>query len=256
MLEHIQAQTYHARRGSLKNAFHYGVDYVLSDLKDDDLLVLSRNRFNLWSIWDSKHGGQRGDGRGLVWFQEELLARGIALEGLQLYLLAQPSFLWFHFNPVSFWIAMRGGKLLAIVAEVNNTFGHRHCYFCAHRNFDPIDKSHTIIAEKMMHVSPFQKVEGQYRFNFDISDTAISIRINYENGEQGVLATLSGDREPASNGSLLKAAFLRPLGAIRVLALIHGQAVILFFKRAPFTRKPSPPEPLITDSHTFRKKQL
>ncbi len=108
----------------------------------------------------------------------------------------------------------------------------------------------------MMHVSPFQKVQGQYRFTFDISNTAISIRINYENGEQGVLATLTGKRKPASNGSLLKAALFRPLGAIRVLALIYWQAIILYVKHAPFMRKPPPPEPLISDSHTFRKKQL
>jgi len=256
MLEHIQALTYHARRGSVKNAFHYGVDYVLSDLKDDGLWVMSRNRFNLWSIWDHRHGGQRGQGRGLEWFKEELSARGFAVEEAQFFLLTQPSFLWFHFNPVSFWIAMRNGKPLAIVAEVNNTFGHRHCYFCAHGDFGPIDKSHTIVAEKLMHVSPFQKVEGQYRFNFDISDTAISISINYENGEQGVLATLAGNRKPASNGSLLKAAIFRPLGAIRVLALIHWQAIILYLKRAPFTKTPVPPEQFISDSYSFRKKQL
>ena len=256
MLEHIQAKTYHARRGSLKNAFHYGVDYMLSDLKDDGLWVLSRNRFNLWSIWDRKHGGKRGNGRGLKWFQGELLARGFALEGSQLLLLAQPSFLWFHFNPVSFWVAMRDGKPLAIVAEVNNTFGHRHCYFCAHDDFRPIHRSHTIIAEKLLHVSPFQKTEGQYQFNFDISDAAISIRINYENGEHGVLATLAGNRKPASNSSLMKAALFRPLGAIRVLVLIFWQAIILYIKRAPFMRKPPPPEPLISDSNTFRKKQL
>ena len=102
---------------------------------------------------------------------------------------------------------------------------------------------------------PFRKW-WQYRFNFDISDTAISISINYENGEQGVLATLAGNRKPASNGSLLKAALIRPLGAIRVLALIHWQAIILYFKRAPFTKKPAPLEQLISDSYTFRKKQL
>ena len=255
MLEHIQAQTYHARRGSLKNAFRYGMDFVLSDLKDNDLFVLSRNRFNLWSIWDRKHGGVRGNGQGIVWFKEVLSARGFAIEGAQLLLLAQPSFLWFQFNPVSFWIAMRDGKPVAIVAEVNNTFGHRHCYFCAHDDFNAIEKSHTIIAEKLLHVSPFQKVEGQYLFNFDITDTAINIRINYENGAQGVLATLTGQRRHASNGSLLKAAVLRPFGAVRVLALIYWQALVLYFKRARFRKKPSPPETLISDSDTFRKKQ-
>ena len=254
MLEHIQASTHHSRRGSLKNAFSYGVDYVLSDLKNDGISLLSLNRFNLWSIWDYRHGGPRDHGHGVAWFKQELHTRGFNLDRVQLVLLTQPSFLWFHFNPVSFWIAMRDGRPAAVIAEVNNTFGHRHCYFCAHSDFSPIDKSHTITAEKMMHVSPFQKVEGQYLFNFDISDTDISIRIDYRNGEHGVLATLAGKRKPASNRSLLRSAFKRPFGSLRVVALIHFQAVILYLKRAPFTKAPAPPKQPISDSCSFRKK--
>jgi DUF1365 family protein len=254
MLDHIQAQTYHSRRGSLKNAFSYGVDYVMSDLKNDNRVLLSLNRFNLWSIWNVRHGGLRGHGQGVEWFKQELTARDLDLDGLQLVLLTQPSFLSFHFNPVSFWIALRDDSPIAIIAEVNNTFGHRHCYFCAHSDFGPIDKSHTIIAQKMMHVSPFQKVAGQYLFNFDITRSAISIRIDYRNGEHGVLATLVGKRRAASNRSLLKAAILRPFGSVRVVALIHFQAIILYLKRAPFTKTPAPPKQPISDNCSFRKK--
>lgn len=252
MLEHIQAQTLHARRGTLKNAFSYGVDYVLTDLGVARPWLISRNRFNLWSLWDQQHGGQRGNGQGMPWFIAVLKERGFQPEGAQLLLLAQPSFLWFHFNPVSFWIALTDGAPRAFVAEVNNTFGDRHCYFCAHEDFSPIQKDDTLIAEKLLHVSPFQKVAGLYRFNFDMQETDINIRISFENGDQGVLATLSGKRRPATSASLLWAALRRPMGALRVLALIHWQASLLYIKRAPFLKKPPPPELLITDSQTFR----
>jgi len=255
MLEHIQSQTYHARRGGIKNAFRYGVDFVLSDLQETGPLLLSHNRFNLWSLWDRSHGGRRGDGSGVAWFIEILTERGFPVETAQLALLTQPSFLWFHFNPVSFWIALIDGKPCAFVAEVNNTFGHRHCYFCALDDFRPISRADTITAEKLMHVSPFQKVAGQYRFNFDLTDDAVDIRIFYENADQGVLATLSGPRKPATNRSLLWAAFRRPLGAGRVVALIYYQALILYIKRAPFLKKPEPPEPLMSDSLTFKRKR-
>ncbi len=252
MLEHIQARTHHARRGTLKNAFTYGVDFVLTDLGTARPWPISRNRFNLWSLWDRQHGGPRGNGQGLTWFKEVLSARGFQLEGAQLLLLTQPSFLWFHFNPVSFWIALVDGKPCAFVAEVSNTFGHRHCYFCAHEDFRPIQKGDALIAEKLMHVSPFQKMAGQYQFNFDMSETKIGIRISFENGDQGVLATLTGKRRPATSLSLIRAALRRPLGAMRVVALIHWQAVILYFKRAPFLKKQPAPELLISDSQTFR----
>jgi len=251
MMEHIQGQTYHARRGDLNNAFQYGVDYVLCDPASTTTpRLMSRNRFNLWSIWDHRHGGVRVEGQGVDWFKAELTERGFPHQDPQLVLLAQPSFLWFHFNPVSFWIALQDGRPCAFVAEVNNTFGHRHCYFCAHDDFRAIEKTDTIMAEKMLHVSPFQQVAGQYSFTFDMSDAAINIRISYKHGDQGVIATLGGKRRGATSGSLLWAALRRPFGAARVVALIHWQAVILWVKRAPFVKTPAPPVPLVSDSST------
>lgn len=249
MIEHVQGQTFHARRGALTNAFRYGVDYVLLDPDAAGApWLLSLNRFNLWSVWDRNHGGPRDTGRGVVWFREVLAEHDFPLEGARLLLLTQPSFLGFTFNPVSFWLALRDDRLCAVVAEVNNTFGDRHCYFCAQDGFLPIKPFDTIIAEKLLYVSPFQQVAGQYRFNFAVSTKAINIRIAYENGENGVLATLTGTRNPATSRSLLWAAMRRPFGALRVLALIHWQAVVLFAKRAPFLRQPPAPETLVSDA--------
>lgn len=252
MLEHIQAQTHHARRGPLKNGFTYGVDYVLTDLGPAEPPLISRNRFNLWSLWDRRHGGALNDGSGVEWFRCILEERGFATESAQLLLLTQPSFLWFHFNPVSFWIALVDGSPRAFAAEVNSTFGQRHCYFCARDGFAPIRKGDTLVAQKLMHVSPFQKIAGHYAFNFGMTEDKIDIRILFKNGEHGVLATLSGQRRPATSGSLAWAAIRRPLGAARVLALIHWQAAILFFKRAPFLKKQRPPEQLVSDGQNLR----
>ena len=251
MIEHVEVQSYHARRGSLKNAFRYGVDYILTDLTKGAPPLLSRNRFNLFSIQDRHHGGLRGDGQGVAWFRDQLRQRGFPLERAQLLLLTQPSFLWFHFNPVSFWIAVKDGAPRAFIAEVNNTFGHRHCYFAAHPDFRPIERTEVIRAEKLMHVSPFQEVAGAYEFHFEMTERAFNIRISYQHGDQGVLATLNGLRRPATTSSLARAAIRRPLGAIRVLGLIYWQALKLWVKRAPFLRKPPPPEPLISDSNTY-----
>lgn len=256
MIEHIQAQTFHARRGSRKNTFRYGVDYVLTDMSPDTVPFLSRNAFNLFSVHDRHHGGIRGKGTGLAWFKDQLEQRGFPTEGAQLMLLAQPSFLWVQFNPVSFWIAVIDGTPRAFIAEVNNTFGHRHCYFCAHPDFRPIEWSKTLKAEKLMHVSPFQQVAGQYSFNFEMTEQAFNIRISYENGDEGVLATLNGLRAPATAGSLVGAAVRRPLGAVRVVALIYWQALKLWVKRAPFLRKPEPPTPLVSDSASFSDPQV
>ncbi|MEP1327350.1 DUF1365 domain-containing protein [Pseudophaeobacter sp.] len=252
MIELVTAQTYHARRGDLKNAFRYGVDYVLTDLTEGAAPLLSRNRLNLFSVHDHHHGGPRGKGQGVVWFRQLLQQRGFPIERAKLLLLTQPSFLGFHFNPVSFWIATIDDAPCAFVAEVNNTFGHRHCYFCAHSDFRPIKRSDQIEAEKLMHVSPFQQVKGTYRFNFEMTDRAFNIRISYQNGDQGVLATLNGLRRPATTARLAGVAFRRPFGALRVVALIYWQALKLWIKGAPFLRKPKPPKPLVSDGSSSR----
>lgn len=253
MLDHIQAKTRHARRGAVKNAFTYGVDFVLTDLSATPPWPISRNSFNLWSLNDIRHGGPRGAGRGLAWFTEVLTAQGVPTEGAQLLLLTQPSFLWFHFNPVSFWFAFVKGQLIAFVAEVDNTFGDRHCYFCAHDDFRPILKGDTLTAQKLMHVSPFQTVEGRYCFNVAVTDSRVEIRIYYENADQGVIATLWGDRRPATSRSLLWAALRRPLGAARVLALIFWQAAILRLKGAPYLSRPHAPEGLVSGGKSAGK---
>ncbi|WP_425045997.1 DUF1365 domain-containing protein [Primorskyibacter sp. S87] len=256
MIDHIQAHTTHARRGRLGNAFRYGVDLVLTDMTATPPWPISRNRFNLWSLWDREHGGPRRNGRGVEWFRDELRKRGFPVQRAKLLLLTQPTFLWFHFNPVSFWIATIDDAPCAFVAEVNNTFGHRHCYFCAHDDFRPIAAADTLTATKLMHVSPFQQVDGIYKFRFSLTALAVKIRINYQNGREGVVATLSGPRTPATSRSLLWAALRRPAGAVRVLALIHWQAAILFLKRAPFMKTPAPPELAVSESPTFREKAL
>ncbi len=247
MIDHIAGQTFHARRGQLDHAFRHGVDFVLADLPlEDPPRLLSANRFNLWRLSDRHHGGARGDGRGVAWFRELLIARGFALDGARLMLLTQPSFLWFEFNPVSFWIALRDGAPCAFVAEVNSTFGQRHCYFCAHDDFRPIQPTDRLTAQKRMHVSPFQTVAGSYGFNFGLTEEAVDIRITYEHGQEGVIATLSGPRQPATSASLARAALARPFGAARVLALIHWQALRLYFKRAPFLKRQPPPATLVS----------
>lgn len=252
MIEHIQGKTAHARRGDVKNVFCYGVDYMLIDFPVTERpRPLSINRFNLWHIDDRNHGGARNAGQGVAWFRNVLSDRGFPLDGTRLVLLTQPSFLWFHFNPVSFWVALRDDLPCAFVAEVNSTFGQRHCYFCAHEDFRPIRRSDRLTAQKLMHVSPFQEVAGRYHFNFGFTAGSVDIRIAYENGDEGVIATLQGARRPATTGSLVWAAVRRPFGAMRVLSLIHWQALVLYLKRAPFLNRQSPPDTLVSDSESI-----
>jgi len=239
--EHIAATTCHARRGGPDNAFRYGVDYVLIDPEArQGPRLFSRNRFNLASVQDRNHGGAPGSGRGVAWAREVLVERG--LPTARILLLAQPSCLGYVFNPVSFWLAMDGDGLCAVIAEVTNTNGDRHSYFCAKPDLSPIAPRDRITVQKLMHVSPFQDVAGDYVFNFHVTPEKIAIRIDFRNAGHGLIATLSGLRKPLTNRAILYALIRRPAGALRVMALIHWQALRLKLSGAPFRARPTPPE--------------
>lgn len=236
----LRAQTTHVRRGGLAHSFTYNVDMVLIDPEArSSCLLFSRNRLNLTSVHDRDHGGKPGHGRGAPWAREVLAARG--LEGFELRLLTQARFLGYAFNPVSFWLAFDGDKLRAVIAEVSNTFGDRHSYVCRLKDFAPIGAQDVITSTKAFHVSPFQDIAGEYRFQFHITDTRIVIRINHKNGSEGVNATLTGSLTPLTNRAILMAGLRRPFGPMRTVALIYWNALRLRLKGARY--RPHPPAP-------------
>ena len=242
-VDHIAGETYHGRRGGIKNAFRYSIDYVLlnAEAAPETPACFARNGRNLMSLHDRDHGGPPHHGRGAAWVREVLAAHGIAAPA-RIDLLAQPRVLGHVFNPVSFWLCHDAdGTLRCVIAEVTNTFGERHSYLCQHDDGRPITKDETLTAQKIFHVSPFQPVEGGYVFRFDIQPDRIGIWIDYSRGNGGLIATLTGTRRPLTNGSILRAMLRRPFGSRRVLALIYWQALKLRLKGARY--RPLPPSP-------------
>lgn len=242
-IDHIAGYTWHGRKGGIENAFRYSVDYVLLDAEKPAQApaFFGRNKSNLVSLWDADHGGAPKQGRGAMWVREVLAAN--AVEGPdRIELLTQPRVMGHVFNPVSFWLCRDAdGGLRAVIAEVTNTFGDRHSYLVQSEDQGPITSQHRLKATKLMHVSPFQPVEGSYEFRFDIRADRIGIWIDYTGGNGGVIATLVGARKPISNMSILRSILRRPFGSRRVLALIHWQALKLWWKGATYRPRPEAP---------------
>ncbi|MFL4469106.1 DUF1365 domain-containing protein [Tateyamaria armeniaca] len=242
-VDHISGVTYHGRKGEVTNAFRYSVDYMLLDAEATVTTpsLFARNGRGVMGLDDIDHGGPPKDGRGARWVRDVLEAHqvtGVA----RIELLAQPKVLGHVFNPVSFWLCRRSDEaLIAVIAEVTNTFGDRHSYLVHHSDLRPIEPDDRLQATKILHVSPFQPVEGGYEFRFDIRDDRIGIWIDYTRGNGGLVATLTGKRAALTNRSILHALLRRPLGARRVLALIHWQALKLWIKRAVYRARPLPP---------------
>ena len=249
-VDHIAGETFHGRRGGIENAFRYSVDYVLVDAEATGRgpAGFGRNRPGIASLHDRDHGGTPREGRGAPWAREVLAANGLAgVTGGRLELLAQPRVLGHVFNPVSFWLAHDAeGRLRVVIAEVSNTFGDRHSYLCHRDDLGPIEKTDTLSASKIFHVSPFQPVEGGYAFRFDIRPDKLGIWIDYSCGNGGLIATLTGPRKPLTTGAMIGSALRRPLGSRRVLGLIHWQALKLWWKGAKYRARPHPPAEEVT----------
>lgn len=197
----------------------------------------------------SFHSADHGDGKTplIDWVRSVLAQAGVKADG-PVWLHCFPRVLGYAFKPVSFWFCHRAdGELAAILAEVNNTFGERHVYLLTDPQRGRLAQGRLLKAEKLLHVSPFCKVEGGYEFRFFNRSDRVVARVDYQDKAGPLLLTsLSGTLEPVSRPALRRAFWGHPLFTLGVIARIHAHALRLWLARVPFHRKPHPPASFIS----------
>ena len=249
----------HTRLTPVRNAFAYDTYFLMlpmRSLREHGAGALAHNRWAPLSFYDRDHGDGRGPHQGgaLAWLEELLLSEGIGKASNALEADPADGEIWLHcyprvwghtFKPVSFWYCHRkDGSLRAIVVEVNNTFGERHCYFLDHPRYGQEHR-----ADKVFHVSPFCPVEGSYRFRFmTTADKLRTVaRIDFDDARGPVIETsVHGTLEPLNRETVRRAIWRYPAMTLGVVARIHWQALRLAFKSAPFFRKPPAPAQLVS----------
>ena len=241
-------QVRHTRLRPSRNAFNYPTYFLMLPMRSLALYgsgALAHNRPAPLSFFDRDHGDGRASALG--WLDEVLQREGVDDADGEIWLHTYPRVLGYTFNPVSFWYCHKSdGSLRAILVEVHNTFGERHCYL-----LDAPQYGRELKADKVFHVSPFCTLEGGYRFRFMRSieaglDRTVA-RIDYDDSTGPLLETsVGGTLEPVSAASLRKAFWAYPAMTFGVIARIHWQALKLWRKRVPFVSKPKPPEIFVT----------
>ena len=207
----------HSRREPARNTFRYPISFFVLDLDElpeleRRLTLLSVNHPNIVTLRDRDHfDGMLPVREAAIRFCAE---RGVEVE--RVLMLAQLRVLGYVFNPVSFhWCYGPDGKLAAMIAELNNTFGER------------------------LHVSPFLRLDQVYDYAFSEPEDEVWARVHVrEDGRVPLSAVLHGRRRELTNAGLARALVRYPLMPMQVTALIHWQALKLWAKRVPFHHKP------------------
>lgn len=245
----LEANVMHARTAPKRHVLNYAVWYLCVGLHElpalKGLRMLRCNSHGFYSLYDKDYG--TGDTSIETWINTIKADYSIAADG-PTYLVTMPRTAMYGFNPVSFWFMTdQTGALRAVLAEVNNTFGERHCYLCRHADGRAIAETDWLHAEKVFHVSPFMKVSGTYDFRFRFNDEQVGVWINYnDEGRQMLVTSLIGRREPLTNRRLVSAFFTHPLLTLKVIGLIHWHALRLVLKGIRYNRKPQPPATMVS----------
>lgn len=224
----------HSRREPTRNAFTYPISFFVLDLDelpevDRRLRLLSVNRPNLVAFRDRDHFDGTPIRDAVVGFCRE---RGVEVDG-RILMLTQLRLLGYVFNPVSFyWCHRADGSLACMVAELNNTFGERLPELL------PGPGPH-YEQRKRLHVSPFMGLDQEYEYAFGAPGETVWARIHVrEHGRRPLTAVLCGERRELTDAGLAGALLRYPLMPMQVTALIHWQALRLWWKRVPFHHKP------------------
>ncbi len=243
----IKGVVEHVRLAPVVHRFRYPVYLYCFDL--DELADLDRrlpffgyNRLRPVSLFDERY---LAEGAGSL--REKLFcylkAKGCDDRVRKVMLITSPSYFNRVFNPVSFYYCLAADKSpVCMVAEVNNTFGDRHLYLLTER----ADARHGFpviyTVPKAFHVSPFNNMEGIYRFYISAPGRDLHIRIHLiRDGEMILSASIRGESIPLTPKNHLMTLMKNPIMPWKTVPRILGEAFRLFVgKGLPFFDRPTP----------------
>ncbi|MGI9009268.1 MAG: DUF1365 domain-containing protein [Streptosporangiaceae bacterium] len=164
-----------------------------------------------------------------------LAGNGIALEGGRVLMLSGARVLGYVFNPLTvFWCYQADGQLVAVLAEVHNTYAERHVYLLRP------DAHSRSSADKKFYVSPFLPVAGRYRLRLPEPGERLRLAVTLDlDGAPALVASVRGIRRPVSLARLAGYSLRFPWPSLRVTLLIRWQAIKLLARRLPVLPRPA-----------------
>lgn len=241
------ATVMHNRMKPKSHRFHYNVFMFYLDLDELDVLckkhwLLSRNRFNFFSFRDQEHlqlpiekpDTSKSTKEHIILYLKQ---NGFNFVDQRIMILTNLNILGYNFNPVSFYFIIgKSGQTECAIAEVGNTFGEMKPYFLG----SELLKGNTfhLNTTKYFYVSPFIEHDTNFDFNLTIPGDKLNIRIDdYKKEERFFISTLTGVKKALNTGNLLLYSLRFPLLTLRIITLIHWNALLLWLKKIPYHKK-------------------
>jgi len=243
-----KAKVMHHRLAPKVHSFHYEIFMFYLDLDEIDglskrLKFMSRNRFNLFNFRDKDHlqlprenPDQSKNIRQHI--TDYLQANGVAIGNGRIMVLTNLCTAGYQFNPVSFYFCYdEGGMPVCSVVEVCNTFLEMKPYFLG-ADTKQAD-TFKLNTEKYFYVSPFIDMDTNFDFDLHVPGKKLNMRIDdYDKeGKRFFVSTLTGVRKPLTDANLLFYFVSFPLITLKVISLIHWQAIKLWLKKVPYHKK-------------------
>ena len=230
----------HRRVRTREHRLRYSLFYLLIDLDELPQLACGRlfgvNRWGLLGWRDADHG--LGDGRSFRdWLHTTLDEQGFGPAPYRFEVLCLPRILGYVFNPITVVYCYVGEHLVAMLYEVNNTFGERvHYLLPAQVQAGRVTRHQ---CEKSLLVSPFFDGHGHYQFDLTAPAAGLALSIRHAD-EVGLRlhAAFCGCRVAWSARALLRVLTRFPLATLKVLFGIHWEALRLWGKGVPLQARP------------------
>lgn len=262
----FRTRVWHRRNFPARNEFSYRFFHLLLDLKEipalfDGRFLASAGAVSLFRFYPpdylrwqpasqaSDYGDSLKEYVGKVYSAvlNKCKKSGADVKNTsQILLLTNVRTAGYNFNPVSFYFCLdQNRSLLAILAEVSNTFGEQKAYVIGSGAMTTTRDNIQVkaFARKDFYVSPFTHPRAGFEFNFQIKTdfTKIQIKISTINSDREDLpeleATLHGTYSPWSKKLLVREFARIPFATLKTIWLIHWQAFRLWVKRVPWWSK-------------------
>ncbi len=235
----------HARTKPVKHKFSFPIYTFVLDLDelkflDKEVRFFGYNRGSVFTLYDSDYlGSERGSIKRKL--KNWLIKFGHEEKYSTVKMITTLRVFKHTFNPVIFYYCLDSeDNVVYHVAEVHNTFGEGHLYILQDGDKSKIGTEYLV--PKEFHVSPFNKVEGDYNFHFSELRTKLDVRINVSKEKENFFySRISGKCQPITKFNLIKLILKYPIRTLLIIPKILAEAGKLYYaKNLKIIDKPDP----------------